>query len=297
MSTIAESNKDGALAPKRKALQNRSSHFHCYLLRSCDPKHPYKTYIGFTVNPHNRIRQHNGILKAGGARRTKRAGRPWEFVAIVHGFPDKITALQFEWAWQHPGKSLQVRDALGDKEAASLGRKRGTKAVLATLKSMVNECENFMHYPLQIYFLQEKYKQEFLQAKYTDEHNCASIRPLHTISSLEEMPFWTKKLKKKGNVEADEISNTETVASKSDKCENIKIRQPEVASKLNAGKVNKKCFLCSFSVGTLSKHGIVKCPCCSIVLHEFCMEDHFENQMMKENICHETKWYDPILSN
>ena len=79
---------------------NKSSHFHCYLLRSCDPKHPYKTYIGFTVNPYNRIRQHNGILKAGGARRTKRSGRPWEFVAIVHGFPDKITALQFEWAFQ-----------------------------------------------------------------------------------------------------------------------------------------------------------------------------------------------------
>ena len=79
---------------------NKSSHYHCYLLRSCDPKHPYKTYIGFTVNPHNRIRQHNGILKAGGARRTKRSGRPWEFVAIVHGFPDNITALQFEWAFQ-----------------------------------------------------------------------------------------------------------------------------------------------------------------------------------------------------
>lgn len=28
---------------------SRISHFHCYLLRSLDPNHPRKTYVGFTV--------------------------------------------------------------------------------------------------------------------------------------------------------------------------------------------------------------------------------------------------------
>jgi hypothetical protein len=28
----------------------QASHFHCYLLRSLDPSHPHKTYIGFTVS-------------------------------------------------------------------------------------------------------------------------------------------------------------------------------------------------------------------------------------------------------
>ena len=43
----------------------------CYLLRSCDPAHPRSSYIGFTVNPLRRVRQHNGEIQ-GGARRTRR---------------------------------------------------------------------------------------------------------------------------------------------------------------------------------------------------------------------------------
>ena len=44
----------------------------CYLLT---PRHPPKkgrvTYVGFTVDPARRLRQHNGEIK-GGAMRTKR---------------------------------------------------------------------------------------------------------------------------------------------------------------------------------------------------------------------------------
>ena len=52
-------------------------------------------------------RQHNGELTQGASK--TRAQRPWVMQMIVHGFPSKLAALQFEWAWQHPTVSRHVR--------------------------------------------------------------------------------------------------------------------------------------------------------------------------------------------
>jgi structure-specific endonuclease subunit SLX1 len=49
--------------------------FGCYLLTSRNEAYRRHTYIGFTVNPSRRIRQHNGELVQG-AKRT-RTKRPW----------------------------------------------------------------------------------------------------------------------------------------------------------------------------------------------------------------------------
>ncbi|KAL7113839.1 hypothetical protein ACP275_04G083800 [Erythranthe tilingii] len=86
-----------------------SGFFACYLLTSVCPRFKGHTYIGFTVNPRRRIRQHNGEIGSG-AWRTKKK-RPWEMVLCIHGFPTNVAALQFEWAWQHPVESLAVRKA------------------------------------------------------------------------------------------------------------------------------------------------------------------------------------------
>ena len=71
--------------------------FYCYLLKTIDDKKTNRTYIGFTVNPKRRIRQHNCEIK-GGAKCTK--GRKWKMIAIVE-VPDKKKALSFEWYWKH----------------------------------------------------------------------------------------------------------------------------------------------------------------------------------------------------
>jgi structure-specific endonuclease subunit SLX1 len=70
----------------------------CYLLISTTGN----TYIGATVDPDRRLRQHNKEL-VGGARRTGQAvasGERWDRVCKVSGFPDNHAALQFEWRWK-----------------------------------------------------------------------------------------------------------------------------------------------------------------------------------------------------
>jgi predicted GIY-YIG superfamily endonuclease len=80
----------------------------CYMLVSTDGK---RTYVGATVDPTRRLRQHNGEL-VGGARATK--GRQWTRRFLVGGFEDERDALRFEWRWkwltrQAPGLTYMDR--------------------------------------------------------------------------------------------------------------------------------------------------------------------------------------------
>ncbi|XP_019159827.1 PREDICTED: uncharacterized protein LOC109156420 [Ipomoea nil] len=105
--SASSSQEEEELAAQVK--EGESSFFGCYLLTSLSPRFKGCTYIGFTVNPRRRIRQHNGEITSG-AWRTKNK-RPWEMVLCIYGFPTNVSALQFEWAWQHPKESLAVREA------------------------------------------------------------------------------------------------------------------------------------------------------------------------------------------
>ncbi|EKM57134.1 uncharacterized protein PHACADRAFT_172822 [Phanerochaete carnosa HHB-10118-sp] len=88
----------------------------CYLLRSVKTSKSMATYIGSTPSPPRRIRQHNGEITQG-ARKTER-NRPWVMQMIVCGFPSKLAALQFEWAWQHPHISRHLRRGDGKAKVA-----------------------------------------------------------------------------------------------------------------------------------------------------------------------------------
>ncbi|KAJ6593654.1 hypothetical protein B0H19DRAFT_1091410 [Mycena capillaripes] len=87
------------------------SFYACYLLKSIQTPTSTATYIGSTPNPPKRIRQHNGELTQGAYK--TRLRRPWVMQMIVYGFPSKLAALQFEWAWQHAHISRHLRDADG----------------------------------------------------------------------------------------------------------------------------------------------------------------------------------------
>ncbi|XP_064620620.1 structure-specific endonuclease subunit slx1-like [Lineus longissimus] len=126
----------------------------CYLLYCENPKFKGRTYIGYTVNPTRRIGQHNKGKKAGGAWRTSGRG-PWSMVLIVHGFPNDISALRFEWAWQHPTKSRRLKSIQMKKK-----NEHGYKSRFRTLSYMLRTGP-WKRLPLTIRWLEPKYKLDF----------------------------------------------------------------------------------------------------------------------------------------
>ena len=75
-----------------------SQSWYCYCLESSNQK----TYIGATVDPDRRLRQHNREI-SGGARATGTA-EGWKRICCVTGFPDERSALQFEWKWKRDSR-------------------------------------------------------------------------------------------------------------------------------------------------------------------------------------------------
>jgi predicted GIY-YIG superfamily endonuclease len=84
--------------PGQKKKKEKVRFHFCYLLMD-----EQKSYIGYSVNPVRRLRQHRREIK-GGAKRTRRYGDA-RLRLVVGPFADARTAHQFEYAWQH-GRSF-----------------------------------------------------------------------------------------------------------------------------------------------------------------------------------------------
>eukprot|EP01135_Chromosphaera_perkinsii_P008107 Nk52_evm23s1129 gene=Nk52_evmTU23s1129 len=133
------------------------THFYsCYLLRSLKPGCEGSTYIGFTCNPPRRIRQHNGEIQ-NGARKT-RFKRPWEMILVVHGFPEEISALRFEWAWQNPFSSTRLKYIIGK----SIGKRKSlsVEGKIFILSYMLNATP-WCRLPLNVQWLNPTFVKDF----------------------------------------------------------------------------------------------------------------------------------------
>lgn len=164
---------------KAAAESQGSRTYFCYLLRSMHKLYKGSTYIGFTVHPERRIRQHNGEIK-NGANKTK-SKRPWEIVCTIYGFPSKVAALQFEWAWQNPRKSRLIKAAISSKSFAT-----GAVGKIQILFQML-QIRPWSNFPLHILFLHEDLFQQTVAR--ANRVNSRFVAPPHmdcTLTTLAE---------------------------------------------------------------------------------------------------------------
>jgi predicted GIY-YIG superfamily endonuclease len=238
-------------------------YYHCYCLRSFDPKWPNKTYVGYTTNPYRRLRQHNGLVK-GGAWKTKRGGRPWEFACIVQGFSTNIVALQFEWAWQHCDKSLAVRKRIGDDMAKKIKRKRGLNGQLTILKTLLHQCGDLCgHVPLTVYFFDDVVKAMYEKAEMMplvegEEISKVPSISVQRVSSVEDMPFYTVRNQKPTSRKRMQLSAAERHIASAPKVAPIR-RINKVVQETNrdtTSHIDKRCQDMDF-LESSSENGLV----------------------------------------
>ena len=106
--------------------------WYCYCLESDTGS----TYIGSTIDPDRRLRQHNREL-SGGAKATGRA-EGWKRICCVTGFPDERSALQFEWKWKYDSRKLK---------GSPLEKRLKALEILLNSEKTTSSSEPFSSYP------------------------------------------------------------------------------------------------------------------------------------------------------
>mmetsp|Transcript_18154 Transcript_18154/g.28431 ORF Transcript_18154/g.28431 Transcript_18154/m.28431 type:complete len:290 (-) Transcript_18154:14-883(-) len=122
----------------------------CYLLTSEHPNFKNHTYVGFTVHPPRRLRQHNREIAQGALQTEKK--RPWRMVVFVSGFPNQKCALQFEWAWQNPLKSKRCGPKFLKTNPVKTVNRLKLSGKIRYLHEMLS-CYPWRRYPLTVNWL------------------------------------------------------------------------------------------------------------------------------------------------
>jgi hypothetical protein len=154
-----------------------------------------------------------------------------------------------------------VRNAIGDTEAKQLSKRRGTKAALTILKTLLIECTSLCghHHTLDLYFLEDKWRDEFNTIKTESGRDIPQSTTCKVVSGVKEMPFWKERQREKsvtkqkaGPVENNAFSTVDDPIT----------------------KVSHWCFLCYQSIGGDK----IKCTSCSKGFHKVCLELEFEDE-------------------
>jgi structure-specific endonuclease subunit SLX1 len=156
----------------------KSLFYACYLLLSLSPMSKNNVYVGSTPNPVRRLRQHNGEI-TGGAKKTL-SKRPWQMVVVVYGFPSRLAALQFEWAWQNPHKSRHFKSGQFPSTFIGKQKERYLAGKLQALNLMFH-LDQYKRWPLHIHFTNSSVQKMFEQMLDLPPHVGVTTGTLETI--------------------------------------------------------------------------------------------------------------------
>ena len=92
---------------------------------------------------------------------------------------------------------MAVRHAIGDREAKAISRKQGINGKLTLLKTLVSECETLCCTKQIIFFFDDSCKTEFDEIRTKSGTTLPSNVSTQRIKSMQEMPFWNDRGKKK----------------------------------------------------------------------------------------------------
>ena len=252
--------------------QHRVPDFYCcYLLQSICKRQSF--YIGSTPNPVRRLRQHNGILARGGAYRTKRGNtRPWEMILLVHGFPCKVAALQFEHAWQHGYKTHYIAEDVRIVKNRNGGRSLHHK--LGVMKLLLTHVY-FQHMSLRIEIFNLETQRIWEQDKFqTQDYG-------HIVSSIMPGALGVPDTSNSENVKAFECRNLELIRSFYAQCsEKDRLRSMRYEERLANGMI--PCSICELPFDYTSEEEVMKPMVgfcyfngCDFVAHLSCLHRYF----------------------
>jgi hypothetical protein len=175
-------------------------------------------------------------------------------VLVVHGFATQTAALQFEWAWQHPERSLDLRDA-----AARLGRKAryGVRGKVLMLMEMLNT-PPWLHFPLKLRFLRAEYAQLRAGASPLPPHVQVTVGPLEDLEVDENGD--------EGALEGMEPSASASAASVS-----VSASQSQSAATTATKRRATACCLCTVA----ANRTWAVCGGCGARSHVGCLADRF----------------------
>jgi len=182
-------------------------------------------------------------------------------VLVVYGFATQTAALQFEWAWQHPEKSLDTRDA-----AAKVGKKAryGVRGKVLMLMEMLN-ASPWKYYPLSIRFLRGEHAELRAGCPEPPQHVLISAGPLEDLELLGAGNDDEDDTSCVSGITASQVTGVNAAASQSQS-------QSHATGMMKKGRGGPTaCCICAKAA---SRTWAV-CSSCPVRFHVGCLAEHF----------------------